>query len=243
MVSPELNFCMAADAGQLFESRQQVRGFLSSHGVESQAADDIVLSVHEACTNAIEHSHTAQAIDVALRLEGAQLSVVVADGGCGLDVDSEQPRGRPGLHLPKGRGLYLMASLMDEFDVHRDGGTEIRMTKRLGKIEDSPKKEVVMASSARDLVGLEAVTRDGDEIGPVKDVISDPDSGSEYLVIRFSLLRDLVVPAHMGTRCDEGVVIPYARLLLRAAPRVATKGPLSVEDSKRLEDFYQSRAA
>ena len=131
MVSPQLHFCMAADAGQLFESRQQVRGFLSSHGVEPPATDDVVLSVHEACANAIEHSHTVQAIDVALRLEGAQLSVVVADGGCGLDLDRHEPHGRPELHTPKGRGLYIMASLMDEFAVHRNGGTEIRMIKRL----------------------------------------------------------------------------------------------------------------
>lgn len=122
---------MAADAGRLRESRQQVRGFLSGHGLEPQATADVVLCVHEACANAIEHSHTEKAIDVVLRLETTRLSVVVADGGCGLDVASHESHGKPEPHCPKGRGLYLMASLMDEFDVHRDGGTEIRMAKWL----------------------------------------------------------------------------------------------------------------
>jgi anti-sigma regulatory factor (Ser/Thr protein kinase) len=122
---------MAADAGRLFESRQQVRSFLIDHGVGVEATSDVVLCVHEACANAIEHSHTARAIDVELHFEGAKVSVLVADGGCGLDLDSQQPHSRPEVHRPKGRGLYLMASLMDGFEVHRNGGTEIRLTKRL----------------------------------------------------------------------------------------------------------------
>ncbi len=78
-----------------------------------------------------EHARSAHAIDVALHLERARLSVVVADWGCGLDIDSHEPHGKPALHRPKGRGLYLMASLIDEFAVHRNGGTEGRMVKRL----------------------------------------------------------------------------------------------------------------
>lgn len=131
MASSRLHFRMAADAERLCEGRQQVRGFLSGHGLQPQAADEVVLCVHEACANAIEHSHTEHAIDVVLHLEATRLSVVVADDGCGLDVASHESHSKPELHRPKGRGLYLMASFMDEFDVHRDGGTEIRMAKRL----------------------------------------------------------------------------------------------------------------
>jgi anti-sigma regulatory factor (Ser/Thr protein kinase) len=122
---------MPPDARQLCESRRQVRDFLVTHSVESQAAHDVVLCVHEACANAIEHSHTGRAIDVALHLMGKKLSVVVADGGCGLEVASHEPHDRPEPHAPRGRGLYLMASLMDEFAVHRNSGTEIRMVKRV----------------------------------------------------------------------------------------------------------------
>jgi anti-sigma regulatory factor (Ser/Thr protein kinase) len=122
---------MAADPAQLCESRRQVRDFLATHSVEPQTADDVVLCVHEACANAIEHSHTGEAIDIQLHLLGERLSVVVADGGCGLELGSHGPHGRPELHAPRGRGLYLMASLMDEFAVHRNSGTEIRMAKWL----------------------------------------------------------------------------------------------------------------
>lgn len=122
---------MAADAGQLEGSRKQVRGFLHAHGVETQAANDVLLCVHEACANAIEHSASAQGIDVELRVEDAGVSVVVADEGRGLDVDLHEPYCRPDLLQPKGRGLYVMTCLMDKFEVHIDGGTEIRMTKWL----------------------------------------------------------------------------------------------------------------
>jgi len=55
----------------------------------------------------------------------------VADRGRGLDIDLHDPHLKPGLSQLRGRGLYVMARLMDELEVHIDGGTEIRMNKRV----------------------------------------------------------------------------------------------------------------
>ena len=41
-----------------------------------------------------------------------------------------------------------------------------------------------MAFTARGLVGFEAVSQDGQTIGTIRDVISDPQSISDYLVIK-----------------------------------------------------------
>ena len=129
MTSPELRLCIPIDAARLEESREDVRLFLQDHGVEEQTVEDLVLCVHEACANSIEHSLSRAAIDVELRVGPTSVSVVVADKGFGLDLDLYDPRRKPELLQPGGRGFYVMACLMDELEVHIDGGTVIRMNK------------------------------------------------------------------------------------------------------------------
>jgi anti-sigma regulatory factor (Ser/Thr protein kinase) len=131
MVSPQLHFCMALDAAHLQEGRRQVRTFLSERGIDEDAAYDVLLCVHEACANAIQHSASTTGVEVAVTLEETGVSIVVADGGCGLGAAHHTDHHKPALLSPDGRGLYVMSCLMDELDVHVDGGTEIRMVRRL----------------------------------------------------------------------------------------------------------------
>jgi anti-sigma regulatory factor (Ser/Thr protein kinase) len=130
MASPELRLCIPIDAARLEESRDEVRLFLQAHGVEEQTVEDLVLCVHEACANSIEHSLSRTAIDVEMCVRPTSVSVVVADKGLGLDLDLYEAHRQPDPLQPDGRGLYLMACLMDELEVHMDGGTEIHMNKR-----------------------------------------------------------------------------------------------------------------
>ena len=130
MASPELRFCIPIDAAGLEESRAEVRLFLQAHGVEEQTVEDLVLCVHEACANSIEHSLSSTGIDVELCVGPTSVSVVVADKGLGLDLDLYDPQRKPELLESGGRGLHVMACLMDELEAHIDGGTVIRMKKR-----------------------------------------------------------------------------------------------------------------
>ena len=98
-----------------------------------------------------------------------------------------------------------------------------------------------MAPSAQDLVGCEALSRDGDRIGKIKSVICDPES-SECLVIKCSMFRELVIPADVVERQGESVTIPFTLSFLDIAPRVATKGELSSEESSRLQTFFHPSA-
>jgi len=96
-----------------------------------------------------------------------------------------------------------------------------------------------MASSAQELVGLEARSRDGDRIGKVKGVICGPgSSAAECLVIKYSMFRDLVVPADVAEREGRSVTLPFTRAFLDVAPRVATSGEMSDSDQARLDSFY-----
>jgi sporulation protein YlmC with PRC-barrel domain len=100
-----------------------------------------------------------------------------------------------------------------------------------------------MASGAQELVGLEAFSREGDKVGKIRDVICDPGSLTECLVIKHSLRRDLIVPADMVERHEQRVTIPFGSAYLDMAPRPAKKGELSSEERTRLESFYHPTAA
>ena len=102
-----------------------------------------------------------------------------------------------------------------------------------------------MNSIAQELMGCEAFSRDGDKIGKVKEVISDPESASECLVIKAGMFRELVVPLDVVEREGIGgrvLTVPLAHAALSAAPRVATKGELSRDESAQLKRFYHPAA-
>jgi serine/threonine-protein kinase RsbW len=134
MASPELRFCMAVDGAHLEEGRRRVLTFLRDRRVDEDATFDIVLCVHEACANAIEHSGSASAVEVMLNVDEASVSITVSDEGRGLDIAHHADHQKPLLLSSDGRGLYVMSCLMDELHVHVDGGTEITMVKRLAPL-------------------------------------------------------------------------------------------------------------
>jgi anti-sigma regulatory factor (Ser/Thr protein kinase) len=129
--SPRLRLSVPSDASRLSPVRREVLLFLRLHAVDPEPIDDVVMCVHEACANAVHHSQSHRDIEVELVLDAQSVKVAVSDRGCGLDLDQCDPLREPELLRLRGRGLYLMAKLMDEFEISIDGGTEIRMLKRL----------------------------------------------------------------------------------------------------------------
>lgn len=67
-------------------------------------------------------------------------------------------------------------------------------------------------------IGLEAYSREGERIGTVEDVVSDPDPEKpECLVIRYGPFRDLVVPVDAVRRKNGGVTVAISRVFLNGA--------------------------
>ncbi|ALG10640.1 hypothetical protein AOZ06_30425 [Kibdelosporangium phytohabitans] len=108
----------------LSAERRAVRQWAGGLGLGDYGADDIVLAVDEAVTNAIEHGYRgrpeAEPGTVGLfcghNPEQRMAYVVVADKGAWL-APSE-----PGV---RGRGLLLMGKLADRFDLYpADGGAD-----------------------------------------------------------------------------------------------------------------------
>jgi anti-sigma regulatory factor (Ser/Thr protein kinase) len=126
-----LHLTVPADAATLSGHLRLMRTFLHEHDVGHDTAHDIRLCVHECCANAIRHSGSSDDIDVRLTLDDEAVTVLVVDSGRGLDLTSCDPQRPPDPHETCGRGLFLMNQLMDGFEISVDGGTEVRMTKRL----------------------------------------------------------------------------------------------------------------
>lgn len=119
-----------ADAAALRDIRSFIREAAATDDVPNPLADDIVLAVSEASTNAIVHTATGE-VKVRWHRRGDVVLVWVCDQGVFLE-----PVGAPELDGLGGRGIPLMQALMDEVSLRRGTerrpGTVVRMAKRTG---------------------------------------------------------------------------------------------------------------
>jgi anti-sigma regulatory factor (Ser/Thr protein kinase) len=134
---PCLRFALSPKASRLLRARDRIRDYLTFHCSDQATVDDVVLAVEEACTNAIRHSGSQQEIELSLSFEGDDLLAVVKDQGRGFDVDAFDPDTVPALMATGGRGLFLIAHLMDECVLRCDGGLEVSMVKRAVAVCDA----------------------------------------------------------------------------------------------------------
>jgi GAF domain-containing protein/anti-sigma regulatory factor (Ser/Thr protein kinase) len=109
-----------ARATELAPMRRHLSAWLEAAGVPTSEIPDVAVAVTEAATNAIEHAyvHGPGWFEVVAEVSGEVLTVRVRDMG----------QWRPKVRGTGGRGLDLIARLMDRFEVRRDnGGTEVWM--------------------------------------------------------------------------------------------------------------------
>lgn len=124
-----LRLAVTPAASALIVARDTVRDFLRRRAVPERAVCDVVLSLNEACKNAIRFSGSERSIDVKVAVEHGNVQVVVRDHGTGFEpapIDTSVPPDPLELH---GRGLFLMSCLMDNLRVARDRGAVVRMRK------------------------------------------------------------------------------------------------------------------
>ncbi len=129
-VPARLYFRVPPQPSHLLRARERIRDYLRQYCTDHEVIDDIVLCVEEACTNAIRHSGAAQDIEISLQFDRGCLEALVKDGGRGFDVTRFDPQRSPDPRADHGRGLFIMAALMDSFELSSDGGLEVRMARR-----------------------------------------------------------------------------------------------------------------
>jgi anti-sigma regulatory factor (Ser/Thr protein kinase) len=110
-----------ADPGVLFQVRQSLRGWLHTAEFGSEAIDAMVLAVHEAVANGIEHGGGSP-VRVEGRAEDGDLVVEVTTKGA-WKAGSEGD----GALAERGRGLALMRALTKLELLVGDGCVTIRL--------------------------------------------------------------------------------------------------------------------
>ena len=121
---------MPGDLTGLSAARRALGRWLGDRGVEDEVRQDLVLAASEALANAGEHGSAGDA-SATVRLQ-AWLTPGVAGGEVLLQV-SDAGRWQHGSeHTDRGRGMRIMAALVDEVDVRTDPGTTVRLRRRLG---------------------------------------------------------------------------------------------------------------
>jgi anti-sigma regulatory factor (Ser/Thr protein kinase) len=116
-----------ARRSELGVARKYAEDVAAAFGLDEGSRYEFVYAVNEAVTNAIRHgaSDEEDMIHMSIAADADRLTFSVHDQGTFVMPDVDGIETSEG-----GRGLALMASLVDEVDVHIDpGGTTVRLSK------------------------------------------------------------------------------------------------------------------
>jgi anti-sigma regulatory factor (Ser/Thr protein kinase) len=106
------------DLSRLRGLRHDIAAWLDGIGVPADRRDGVVLAVHEAAANAIEHA--TGRVTVRGASDGDKLLLVVSNSG--------RWRGPRSVDAARGRGLTIMRALMTNLEIRTDPeGTTVRM--------------------------------------------------------------------------------------------------------------------
>lgn len=127
-----LDLRLPLDSARLAGARRQLKAFLAAAGVPSGQAGNLVLSAQEALKNAIRFSRSEAGVDLHVTAGADAVVLVVRDHGVGIHGVPRDPaelRDNPPDPLAdSGRGLFLMASLVDDLELRSNHGLEVTMT-------------------------------------------------------------------------------------------------------------------
>ena len=120
---------------ELARFRRELRRLLTTRQVATADCEAVVLAAVEALNNAQQACQpSACRVEAIVSVIGAYVCVEVRDGGAGTKGACVTMTQIPDADAEHGRGLYLMAQLMESLEfVPRSQGTLVRMTKRLRK--------------------------------------------------------------------------------------------------------------
>ena len=119
------------------EAGAAIAAIVGRSGISEEAAFGIDMAVREAVTNAIIHGNKLDEkkfVEINVKSSSESLEISVRDQGPGFDpADVPDPTKEENILKTSGRGIFFMRNFMDEVDwsIHPEGGTTVRMIKRL----------------------------------------------------------------------------------------------------------------
>jgi serine/threonine-protein kinase RsbW len=132
LVNVRLSLFLPRDSASVPMARRVLSTALDTVGVTDECRTDILLALAEACANAVAHATPADSYQVTVRIDDAECQIEVVDAGAGFDYEAPRSDDAPVL-AESGRGLYIIRSLADDFDLRPNSptGTLVRFVKRL----------------------------------------------------------------------------------------------------------------
>jgi serine phosphatase RsbU (regulator of sigma subunit)/anti-sigma regulatory factor (Ser/Thr protein kinase) len=117
-----------SDPAALAGLRRRLRGWLTLRGLDAEERDDAVLSISEACNNAIEHGYQGGLGTIRLILEHR-------DDELGITIEDHGQWRTPTPDPERGRGIRIMRAVMSDARVEHasGGGTRVTLTRRLAR--------------------------------------------------------------------------------------------------------------
>jgi serine/threonine-protein kinase RsbW len=108
---------------------------LRTAGVTDECRADILLALAEACANAVAHAKATESYGVTVEIDDSECQIEVVDDGPGFDYDTAPALHEAPVLTESGRGLYIIRSLADDFDLlpNTPSGTLVRFAKRLDR--------------------------------------------------------------------------------------------------------------
>ncbi|MDO8915605.1 MAG: anti-sigma factor antagonist [Coriobacteriia bacterium] len=134
----EERLVVAAEVASMSGVRRRVCDLVAPLGLTEGAVFDLKVAVGEALANAVRHGSpggSGDAVQVTVSAYDDRVVVTVQDAGGGFDGD---PLSGDDVYASGGRGVMFMRALMDRVEFSRcdDGGTVVRLTKRLAAGSD-----------------------------------------------------------------------------------------------------------
>lgn len=114
--------CLPQEAETVGLIRGIVKNALRSFDVSEECIDDICLALSEAGTNVIQHAALEDEYEVRVQIDEQHCAISVKNTGNGFDAAALQGV-MPDPSSPRGRGVAIMRTLMDQVDFDSGVGT------------------------------------------------------------------------------------------------------------------------
>lgn len=135
--SNEVRIMIPSDMDWLSVVDRTIEGLLEPISISEEDANAISISIGEAGTNAVQHGggeSKKAPVEFTFFIEESEFRATVRDWGPGFDVEkvlAKDPTTPEALLAPRGRGIFIMKSLMDDvsFEIVEDKGCWVSLRK------------------------------------------------------------------------------------------------------------------
>jgi serine/threonine-protein kinase RsbW len=124
-------------------ARTALSKFAGVHAVPASDLEYLTFALGEALANAIQHSETADAIEIRAHVSGDSVVIIVADRGRGIAAPPQGAVSFPSAFAEAGRGFAIMQRCTDFLEVASEPGEGTVVT--LGRYR-RPRQELDTAS-------------------------------------------------------------------------------------------------